>query len=106
MNQVLQSVHELYNDKCVFLDKDGLCTLQKLALKEGVDQWNYKPLYCILFPLTVFENTLTIDDEHIDRLKTCNAESAVNLSIYEACKSELLHFFGEDGLEEIEEVQD
>lgn len=96
---------ELYNDKCVFLDKNGLCTLQKLALKEGVDQWNYKPLYCILFPLTVYENTLTIDDDHIERLKSCNNESAVNLSIYEACKNELLHFFGKDGLEEIEKYR-
>jgi hypothetical protein len=96
---------EIHNDKCVFLDRNGLCTLQKLALNEGVDQWNYKPLYCILFPLTVFENSLTIDDEHIERLKSCNSDSTSNLSIYEACKGELLHFFGEDGLAELEEYK-
>jgi hypothetical protein len=96
---------ELYNDKCVFLDAKGLCTLQKLALKENVDQWNYKPLYCILFPLTVYENTLTIDNEHIDRLKTCNNIPAVQISIYEACRGELLHYFGESGLAEIEDFR-
>ena len=49
---------ELHNNKCVFLDKDGLCSLQKLALKEGENKWKYKPLYCILFPLTIYEGTL------------------------------------------------
>jgi Fe-S-cluster containining protein len=96
---------ELHNNKCVFLDGNGLCTLQKLALLEGVDQWNYKPLYCILFPLTIYEETLTIDDEHIERLKTCNNNSANGKSIYDSCKDELRHFFGEDGLQEIEEFR-
>ncbi len=95
---------DTYNNKCVFLDKSGLCTLQKLAGIEGVDKWNYKPLYCVLYPLTVFEDSLTIDDDHMDRLKTCNKNGA-NISIYEACKDELLHFFGEDGLAEIEEYK-
>jgi Fe-S-cluster containining protein len=95
---------EIYNNKCVFLDKNGLCTLQKLALKEGVDQWNHKPLYCILFPLTIDENMLTIDDGHIDRLKTCNTLLPA-VSIYESCKDELLHLFGEDGLVEIEDFR-
>lgn len=96
---------DLYNDKCVFLDKDGLCTLQKLAMIEEVDKWNYKPLYCILYPLTIFENTLTIDDEHMERLKTCNISNNLQTSIYESCREELRHYFGEDGLEEIEEYK-
>jgi Fe-S-cluster containining protein len=96
---------ELYNDKCVFLDGKGLCTLQKLAMIENVDKWNYKPLYCILFPLTIDEQTLTIDDGHIERLKTCNNNRINGTSIYDSCKDELLHLFGEDGLQEIEEFR-
>jgi hypothetical protein len=95
---------ELHNDKCVFLDGKGLCTLQKLALLEGKDKWFYKPVYCVLFPLTVYEDALTIDDDHINRLKTCN-KNKNGMSIYEACKDELRHFFGEDGLAEIEEYR-
>ncbi|NCS88114.1 MAG: DUF3109 family protein, partial [Ignavibacteria bacterium] len=34
------------NGKCTFLDKNGLCSLQKLALEEGAHKWEYKPLYC------------------------------------------------------------
>ena len=96
---------ELHNNKCVFLDKQGLCTLQKLAIKEGAHKWKYKPLYCILFPLTIYEGALTIDDEHIDRLKTCNRTPVERTTIFEACKEELLHLFGEDGYAELEQYK-
>lgn len=96
---------ELFNNKCVFLDKNGLCTLQKLAIKEGEHKWKYKPLYCILFPLTIYEGALTIDDEHIDRLKTCNKFPSAETSIYEACTDELKHLFGEDGFAELEDYR-
>ena len=45
---------EVINGKCTFLDKNGLCTLQKIAMQEGEYKWKYKPLYCILFPLNDF----------------------------------------------------
>ena len=93
---------EIINGKCTFLDKEGLCTLQKLAMNEGEHMWKYKPIYCILFPLTIFEGALTIDDEHIDRLKTCNMNSVIETSIFDACKEELLHFFGRENFIEIE----
>jgi Fe-S-cluster containining protein len=96
---------ELYNGKCVFLDKAGLCTLQKLAIMEDAEMWKYKPLYCILFPLTIYQEAITIDDEHIERLKTCNNNRVNGTSIYEACRDELRHLFGEDGMAEIEEYR-
>ncbi len=97
---------EIINNKCSFLDKNGLCTLQKLAILEGKHQWDYKPIYCVLFPLTVFEGAITIDDEHIERLKTCNLSNISNLSIYEACKDELKHFLGDEGFNELEKYHD
>jgi Protein of unknown function (DUF3109) len=96
---------EVVNGKCAFLDKNGLCTLQKLAINEGKYQWKYKPLYCILFPLTIYENALTIDDEHIDRLKTCNIHPAKEKTIFDSCKEELRHFFGEEGFKELEKYK-
>ncbi|GAB4298111.1 MAG: hypothetical protein Kow0098_23070 [Ignavibacteriaceae bacterium] len=96
---------EVINGKCTFLDKNGLCTLQKLANIEGVHKWRYKPLYCILFPLTIYEGALTIDDEHIERLKTCNINSKSGISIFEACREELIHFFGQKGFKELEEYR-
>lgn len=93
---------EIHNHKCTFLDKEGLCSLQKLAIKEGEYKWKYKPQFCILFPLTVFEGALTIDDEHIDRLKTCNKNPMPATTIYEACVEELRHFFGEENFKILE----
>ncbi|MBT8378260.1 MAG: DUF3109 family protein [Ignavibacteria bacterium] len=95
---------EVIKGKCTFLDRDGLCTLQKLALIEGEHKWKYKPLYCILFPFTVYEGVLTIDDEHIDRLDSCNVNP--NLTIFEAVSEELKYFFGEDGFAELEKYRE
>lgn len=96
---------EIINGKCTFLDKDGLCSLQKLANIEGVYKWKYKPLYCILFPLTIYENTLTIDDEHIDRLASCNYNPVAAKTIYDSCREELKHFFGEEGFTQLEKYK-
>ena len=92
---------EIVNGKCAFLDKNGLCVLQGLALEEGEHKWKYKPIYCVLFPLTIYQNTLTIDDEHIDRLSYCNKFPISDSSIFDACKEELEFFFGKEGFEEL-----
>lgn len=97
---------QIINDKCAFLDKNGLCTLQKLAITEGKHQWEYKPIYCILFPLTIFEGAITIDDEHIDRLSYCNKFGIGERTIYEACKEELQHFLGPEGFAELEKYRE
>ncbi len=97
---------EVINGKCTFLDNDGFCALQRLANKENVHKWKYKPLYCILFPLTIYEGALTIDDEHIERLKTCNANPATEQSIFDACKEELVYFLGEENYKELENYKE
>jgi len=97
---------EVINGKCIFLDKNGLCTLQKLAIQEGEYKWKYKPLYCILFPLTTYEGALTIDDEHIDRLPSCNVDANTKLTMFEACEEELRYFFGEEGFAELEKYRE
>ncbi|HZW37903.1 MAG TPA: DUF3109 family protein [Ignavibacteriaceae bacterium] len=96
---------ELHNGKCVFLDKNGLCTIQKFAILNNEYKWKYKPLYCILFPLTIYEETLTIDDDHINRLKTCTKQGLNHQSIFDACKEELIHLLGEDGYQELYEYK-
>lgn len=96
---------QIINGKCTFLDKSGLCTLQKLALLEGEHKWKYKPLYCYLFPLTIFEGALTIDNEHIDRLKTCNKNNAMQRTIFEACQDELHFFFGDQNFTKLVQLR-
>lgn len=97
---------EIINNKCTFLDKNGLCVLQRLAILEGEHKWKYKPFYCILFPLTIYQNTLTIDDEHIDRLNYCNKFPVCDISIFEACKEEIHYLLGDEGFQELLEYKD
>lgn len=96
---------ELYNGKCVFLDKKGWCTLQKLAVKRGEHKWKYKPIYCILFPLVITEGVLSVDDDHLNRMHYCNRPENQPRTVFEVCREELMHIFGEDGMRELEELR-
>jgi len=96
---------EIHNGKCVFLDRQGFCTLQKIAMDEGVDRWKYKPLYCILFPLVIYEGALTVDDDHLNRLHYCNKPENQNSTIYDCCKNEIKHLLGEEGFIELEKYR-
>lgn len=96
----------IINDKCTFLDEHGLCTLQKLGLSKGMHKWAYKPIYCVLFPLTIYQGALTVDDEHIDRLNSCNRYANEGLTIFDSCKEELKYFLGDSGFAELEKYRE
>lgn len=93
---------EVHNGKCVFLDRQGYCTLQKIAMEDGEFKWKYKPLYCILFPLVIFEGVLTVDDEHLDRMHYCNKPVNQISTVFDCCKNELKHVLGEEGFKALE----
>ncbi|MEW6508108.1 MAG: DUF3109 family protein [Bacteroidota bacterium] len=97
---------EIYNGKCVFLDKQGYCTLQKMAVEEREFKWKYKPLYCILFPLVIFEGALTIDDEHIERMHYCSVKQNQKVSFFEHSRDEIRFLLGEKGFEELLQYRD
>lgn len=97
---------EVINGKCTFLDKNGLCTIQKIAMDEGEYKWKNKPLYCILFPLIIDEGVLTIDTGHIKRLKTCNPNPKTKKTMFEYCREELNHLLGEDGYAELKKYSE
>ncbi len=96
---------ELYNGKCVFLDKQGYCTLQKVAMEDGEFKWKYKPLYCILFPLIIYDGAITVDDEHLDRMHYCNKVENQDSTIYDCCGEELEYLLGKDGMKELREYR-
>ncbi len=94
-----------YNNKCVFLDKVGFCSLQKLALKENLDKWYFKPKYCILYPLTFVNKIISVDTENLDCHFNCNNFNSKKVSIIEACKEELKYILGDEGFKELLEYQ-
>ena len=79
--------------------------LQKIAMEDGEFKWKYKPLYCILFPLVIYENAITVDDDHLNRLHYCNKEENQDSTIYDCCKNELKHLLGDKGFNELEKYR-
>ena len=50
-------------DYCVFFHPDHGCSLQKAAIDHGRHEWEFKPRFCVMFPLVVSDGTLTVDEE-------------------------------------------
>jgi len=50
-------------DACVFFHPAHGCSLQKAAIERGRHEWEFKPRFCIMFPLVVSEGVLTVDEE-------------------------------------------
>ncbi len=92
---------EVYNNKCVFLDRNGFCSLQVLAVKNEKPRWAYKPYYCVLYPLVLVDGVLTYDDEHSERMHHCGIKENFTHTIFEACSEELIYTLGEDGYAEL-----
>ena len=47
---------------CVFFNPRFGCVLQKAAIDLGRHEWEFKPRFCVMFPLVVFEGVLTVDE--------------------------------------------
>lgn len=83
--------------QCVFKDKNNYCSLQVLAMKNKLHKWAIKPLYCILYPLTIVDNILTYDNDHSIKLDYCGIGHEENFtqSVFEAMKEEINFVLGE-----------
>jgi hypothetical protein len=53
-------------DYCVFFHPDHGCSLQKAAVELGRHEWEFKPRFCVMFPLVVCEGVLTVDEDMED----------------------------------------
>lgn len=87
-----------FTEGCVFLDKRHFCSIQVAAAEHGLHRWAWKPIYCILFPITVVEGVITYDDSHSEDLNYCGPNGRGNYvhSVFEAMQEELLHFLGNE----------
>jgi len=87
-----------FTEGCVFLDKRHFCSIQVAAAEQGLHRWAWKPMYCILFPITIVEGIMTYDDSHSEDLNHCGPQGAQNYvhSVYESMQEELKHFLGEE----------
>jgi len=92
---------EVYNDKCVFLGKDGRCSVQLVSAEKYNDPWKIKPFYCIAFPIVLDTGVLTFDDYQQDKAGCCSIVSDTDSTLVDSCKAELEFVLGKEGYEEL-----
>lgn len=92
---------QVFNNKCVFLNKLGMCSLQIAGASEGMGRWALKPFYCIAFPITVDEGVLTFDDFQQGKTQCCSSIDAKESTLVESCRDELELILGHDGYKEL-----
>ncbi len=93
---------EVINDKCAFLDKFGRCSIQLAAVANGLHKWEWKPLYCVLFPVEVTDGIVGFDPMLQGEEDCCTISSVFSTPLFRACKEELTYLLGEDGYEVLE----
>jgi len=96
---------KIYSDKCAFLNKVGMCSLQIAGTKEGIGPWALKPFFCVAFPITVVEGVLTFDDYQQGSSQCCSVEDTNRSTLVDACKVELEFMLGEQTYQRLKEIQ-
>ena len=94
---------QVVNDKCAFLDGAGRCSLQRAAVAAGMHKWAIKPLFCILYPIEISNNTVSFDGMLQDEYSCCSIGPAFAVPLFQACREELVHLVGEEGFTAMEE---
>lgn len=92
---------EVYNDKCVFLKKDGKCTLQFTEKEEGMPRFSLKPFYCVLFPIVKVDGVVEYDDFCSGEAPCCTAVPDSEPKMIESCYIELEHALGAEKYKEV-----
>lgn len=86
----------IYNDKCAFLNREGLCTLQIAEATLPADE-HLKPYYCRIFPLCTTDGRIEFDDL-LDGDQPCCTLRADGLTLpVEAYAYEFREILGEAG---------
>lgn len=98
---------DVYEDKCAFLNGEGLCVLQMLEsgldLPEGE---RLKPFYCRLFPLTTYCGRIEFDDLCDGVSPCCTLVSDGPTRAVDAYAFEFKQALGEESYEELRRIAD
>jgi Fe-S-cluster containining protein len=90
-------------DRCVFLNRKGRgCQIHSFCLEKGVDYHDLKPMVCSLFPVTFGEGLLQVSTEIEDRSLACIDQGP---TVYRGVRDELLYYFGEELVEELDAME-
>ena len=94
---------EVFNEKCVFLNKQGHCSLQVAAVAEGMHKWDLKPFYCVLYPIEISDGMVSFDPMLQNEESCCSVKNTFTVPLFQGCREEIVHAVGEDGFRELQE---
>ncbi len=88
---------------CVFLRHDRRCALQVASEALGLGWPGIKPYYCAIYPMTVVDKTLMMDDETPLDFEGggCRRPAAEARPMYQIYRPEAILVLGEDGYREL-----
>ena len=93
---------QVVDDHCVFLSKNTRgCLLHSFSIERGIDYHGLKPMISCLFPLTYEDGVLLPADEVLEDELICLGRGR---TLYEGVRNEILHYFGEDLVKELDGV--
>ncbi|MFA5834810.1 MAG: DUF3109 family protein [Bacteroidota bacterium] len=96
---------EVFNNKCVFLRKDGRCSVQLVSAEKYNDPWKIKPYYCVAFPIVVDGGILTYDDYQDGKTQCCTIVRDTDATLVDSCKAELEYVLGKEGYQQLKAYQ-
>lgn len=94
-----------HNDKCVFLRRDGRCSVQLVSAEKYNDPWKIKPFYCVAFPIVLENGLITYDDYQDGNTKCCSIVHTNEETLIDSCKAELVYVLGEEGYQKLKDHQ-
>ena len=86
---------------CVFLNDLGRCVLHLADDAEGLAV-TLKPFFCRLFPITICDGRLMLDEPIAgERPTCCSVTPGGGQTVFDLCPAELETVLGKDGVEEL-----
>ena len=102
-NEYMRTMFDEEKDACIFLNTQSRgCMLHSFALSKGMDYHEIKPTFCSLFPVTYMDGVLMTPEEIDEGLTACLGEGP---TLYQGSRDELLYYFGEGLVAELDEIQ-
>jgi hypothetical protein len=90
------------NGKCIFASPSRGCCIHAWCLQNGLDYHDYKPLVSTLFPVTFERGALVPSSETVDGTLIC---SHAGPSLYDGARRELLYYFGQAFVTELDRLR-
>jgi Fe-S-cluster containining protein len=88
--------------RCVFLRPDQKCALQVASVAVKHHPWDLKPFYCCLYPVTLLDNGVELDEENeVYGLGGSCQRPASPVPLYKLLKEEMVLALGQEGYDQL-----